>query len=123
MTESKQGYFSSNLQAEFLNGVLTLTVLGDIDHHSAGCLRRAADREIFDWRPKTVRLDLSRVAFMDSAGLGFILGRSRTAQQAGARFLVWHPTARILKLLRLAGTEKILEVVCADADTKTKEVV
>ena len=54
---------------------VVLSVMGEIDHHNAVRLRAQADRVIAERRPKKLVLDLSHVDFMDSAGLGFIMGR------------------------------------------------
>lgn len=87
------------------------TVLGDVDHHSAKKLRQLIDSEIFIAHPETVCMDLSKVEFMDSSGLGLILGRYQTATELGIDFKIVSPTERVMKILRLAGCEKILEIV------------
>ena len=100
------------------DGTLVITLNGDIDHHTAFFLRQTADRHITLARPKRVCLDLSAVAFMDSAGLGFILGRFRTAQQLGASFCVLNPTERIDRILQLAGTGKLIDIIFENREKK-----
>ena len=87
------------------------TILGDIDHHSAKNVKKLIDSEIFISRPDTVCLDLSQVEFMDSSGLGLILGRYRIATELGINFKIYNPTERVMKILSLAGCEKILTIV------------
>ena len=55
--------------------VLSVRIEGEVDHHSAVSLREEVDREILEVRPKRLELDLSGVSFMDSSGIGLIMGR------------------------------------------------
>ena len=110
LAQIMQGEQEKQLDYQMQDETLVLRVRGEIDHHSAAYLRTQSDQLIFSLRPHRVRLDLSQVSFMDSAGLGLILGRMRTAKDTGASFCIYHPTARIVSLLRLAGTDKLLDI-------------
>ena len=93
----------------------TLTVFldGDIDHHSAREIRSRIDTKVFIQRPDELILDLSRVCFMDSSGLGLILGRYAKAAELGIRFKVANPTPEIRRILDLAGTERLIKIESA----------
>ena len=80
-------------------------ITGDIDHHSAHGLREAIDSYLEAEPMRELILDLSATAFMDSSGLGLILGRLRRAEAKGVRLVLLNPTASIVKILRLAGME------------------
>ena len=82
----------------------------EIDHHTARQIREKIDREIFMRRPTVVILDFSEVRFMDSSGIGLIIGRSQVAESVGAgvRLIGLSPT--LMKLIRLSGIEKIKNV-------------
>ncbi|MBE6540823.1 MAG: STAS domain-containing protein [Ruminococcaceae bacterium] len=90
----------------------TLTVFldGDIDHHNARMIRSKIDTKIYIQRPDELILDLSRVCFMDSSGLGLILGRYTKAVELGIVFKVVNPTPQIRKILDLAGTERLIKI-------------
>lgn len=88
--------------------VLTLTILGEIDHHSAKEIRKEADKQILSRQPKSVRLDLSRVSFMDSSGLGLIMGRYALVSDIGATLTVVDPTDAVARIILMAGLEKIV---------------
>lgn len=92
------------------NNILTAKITGDIDHHSAKSVREKIDALIFAKKPSTVVLDLSAVEFMDSSGLGLILGRYTSAGEIGAELILYKPTARIRKILDLAGIERIMQI-------------
>ena len=65
---------------------LTVFIEGDIDHHTARQIRSRIDTKVYIQRPDELILDLSRVCFMDSSGLGLILGRYAKAVEP-LRFL------------------------------------
>ena len=62
---------------ELKDKTLTIALSGEIDHHSAMTIREKADGEIEEKKPEKVVIDLAGTSFMDSAGLGLILGRFR----------------------------------------------
>lgn len=75
---------------------------GEIDHDAAQLLRTAVDAETDRRLPDLLVLDFSGVTFMDSSGVGLILGRQRRMQAAGGRLLIRKPPESIQKMLRLA---------------------
>lgn len=99
-----------SVKTEYADRILTLTVHGDIDHHSAKELRETIDAALFYHRPQTLRLVLSEVSFMDSSGLGLILGRYTRMKELGGEMVLVTPTRQIMKILTLAGIEKTLTV-------------
>lgn len=98
---------------EFSNesGVLTAFVKGEVDHHNAKTARSIIDRELEKVRPAHLELDLSAVSFMDSSGLGLILGRYNKALELGVKFTVRNPTPATMKIISLAGGERIFDVI------------
>ena len=88
----------------------TLTVFldGDIDHHNARGIRAKIDEKLYLYRPKLVRLDVSNVSFMDSSGLGLILGRFTLARELGGELRVVNPSEGVSRILDLAGTSRLL---------------
>ena len=99
--------------------VLKIKIRGDIDHHSAKGIRDRIDNEIFSKRPSMVVLDLSVVEFMDSSGLGLIMGRYANSKEIGASFLIYKPCKRVKKILELAGVERIMDIK-GDDDNEEK---
>ncbi|MBR2615600.1 MAG: STAS domain-containing protein [Clostridia bacterium] len=90
---------------------LIVRVTGDVDHHSAPGLREAIDEKMESLSPREIILDLSGTDFMDSSGLGLILGRLRKTRERGIRLTLFHPTPAIRKILHLAGVEESLNIV------------
>ncbi len=118
LAQMMRGEQEKQLDHQMQGEMLVLCVRGEIDHHSAAYLRAQADRLIFSLRPHLVRLGVSWVSFMDSAGLGLILGRMRSAKEAGAAFCLYHPTQRIVTLLQMAGMDKHIQIEYAPKTTQ-----
>lgn len=85
-------------------------LLGEIDHHNAAFLRMRIDKLIHETHPKRLVLDLSSIRFMDSSGLGFIMGRLTLVREMGGDLVVRNPSEGIMRILRLAGMEKIVKI-------------
>ena len=88
---------------------LEIILRGEIDHHSAAAFRREADALISGKRPRTVALNLEKIGFMDSSGLGFIMGRFALTQKLGATLVLKKPNKAVQKICRLAGLERMVK--------------
>lgn len=89
---------------------LVARITGDIDHHSAPGIREEIDALLLAHRPARLLLDLSETDFMDSSGLGLILGRKRRCEEVGSSLVLLNPTEGCLKILHLAGMENQIEM-------------
>lgn len=87
---------------------LTVALSGEIDHHNAAALRLEADEAIQSTLASNIRLDFADVTFMDSSGIGFVLGRYRTAESFGANVEVVNLSTRLYSMMKLAGLEKLV---------------
>ena len=96
------------------DGILTLKLTGEIDHHSAVGLREEADRLIYLEHPKKLLLDLSGIDFMDSSGLGFIMGRYALVSKLGGSLALLNPNARVSRILSLSALESIIKTERTD---------
>ena len=95
---------------ELKEDVLEIKLVGEIDHHSAVNVRADIDGLIFDLRPKKLVLDLSEISFMDSSGLGLIMGRYSLIKEFGGTLSLRAPTVAVMKILTLAGMERIITI-------------
>ena len=105
-------------EAECSGGLLAVRILGEIDHHSALSLRQGIDALISEARPERLILDLSRVDFMDSSGLGLILGRYAEVSRIGGDMVVLNPNKNVMKILKLAGAERMIKIERVDLGQK-----
>ena len=95
---------------EMHDGVLTMTLCGEIDHHSAVRIRTEMDAQIYELRPAKTVLDLSGIEFMDSSGLGLIMGRYALMQKLGGELTLRNPNERLVKIFALAGLGRIVKI-------------
>ena len=100
-----------NYECNYSDGELRVSLRGEIDHHSAVAVRSAIDEKIYELRPKRMVMDLSRIDFMDSSGLGLIMGRYALIQKLGGEFIVSEPSDRVLRVFELAGLGRIIKIV------------
>ena len=100
------------MAAEFnlIGDMLVVAPLGEIDHHETKNLRQDIDEQLIDLLPKKLVFDFSRTAFMDSSGLGLILGRYNKAQSLGIEFEIVNPGQKIMKIITMAGVDKIIKI-------------
>jgi stage II sporulation protein AA (anti-sigma F factor antagonist) len=105
-------------RTQYKNGILKASIKGEIDHHSAVKTRERIDEDILCHRPKEIILDLSSVSFMDSSGLGLILGRAALGQEIGANVRVRNASERIKKILSMAGVCRIENLIIEKSKEK-----
>ena len=106
---------SGKLSYTIESGVLTLSLGGEIDHHSALPLRQSADELIYRYRPLTLVLDLSGIEFMDSSGLGLIMGRYSLMERIGGETCVLDPSPATERIMSLAGMERVISIIHSGA--------
>ena len=102
---------TAGVRCEMKDNFLLITIEGDIDHHSAKYIRDSIDKAIFLFRPLLAVLDLSSVDFMDSSGLGLILGRYTRMRETGGLLKIANPSKDIEKIIHLAGLEKYIPII------------
>ena len=90
--------------------ILSIRIRGEIDHHTSTAIRTGIDTTLFEKRPKKLILDLSAVSFMDSSGLGLIMGRYSVMRELEGEMTVWDPSPETSAILRLAGMERLLKI-------------
>lgn len=86
---------------------VTAYLQGEIDHHTAADMRREIDAAIERYMPATLTLDFSGITFMDSSGVGLVMGRYRNLSKTGAGLCIAGTSAPIHKMMKLAGMERL----------------
>ena len=90
--------------------LLILKLTEEIDECTAQKIRRKADYEIERYMPRKVIFDFNSVTFMDSAGIGLIIGRYRIANMLGGTIEIANVTDSIKRVLELSGLLKIIKI-------------
>ena len=91
-------------------GAAVAVLSGEIDHHNAKSVREELDRYIIAAQPRTLAIDMGRITFMDSSGIGLIMGRSKLMKECGGILEVRNPQPYIRRVLKLSGIERIVKV-------------
>ena len=100
-----------NIKYKDEDKLLILEITEEIDHHTTEKIRRLADYEIQRRSPKRVIFDFNSVVFMDSAGIGMVIGRYKTASMMGAKMEMINVRESIRKIFEMTGVLKIIPVV------------
>lgn len=88
---------------EINDGTVTAFLSGEIDHHTSAEIRREIDTTIERVRPDILQLDFKGVQFMDSSGIGLIMGRYRQMSLLGGNVSVVNIPKHLERLVRLSG--------------------
>lgn len=93
------------------DGCLTALLSGEIDHHVARELREEIDQTAMRTRPKVLKLDFSGVQFMDSSGIGLIMGRYKLMQTWGGSVTIANLPPKLEKIVSLSGLRDLCSIV------------
>lgn len=99
-----------DLELKRKGNALEAVIQCELDHHKAIGIREEIDRALLSDKPKTLTLDFSAVPFMDSSGIGLIIGRADKATQIGCQVRVSGLKQNLLRLVRLSGISKLENV-------------
>lgn len=86
---------------------MTAYLSGEIDHHSAKGIREEIDDSAQRSMPAELILDFKDVSFMDSSGIGLVIGRYSLMQDLGGRLHVVNMSSHIGKVMKLAGLDRL----------------
>ena len=95
------------IEIEHYANTLTARIIGEIDHHNAKKIREKLDTSIENLKPHTLVLDFNQVNFMDSSGIGLIMGRYATMSKIKGQVRVLNVNPSLFKVMKLANLEKI----------------
>jgi len=86
---------------------LVVLLSGDLDHHIARRMRLEIDEEVTRKGPRVLCLDFKEVPFMDSSGIGLIMGRYKLMQSMGGKLEVVNMSSHIRRVMLLAGLDRL----------------
>ena len=81
---------------------------GELDHYCAQSVRRQLDSLIADTSIRWLILDFTALQFMDSSGIGVILGRYRQMRDRGGQVGVIHMNPHIQRIFRMSGMDRVI---------------
>ena len=89
---------------------LFLRVTEEIDQHTADKIRRKLDSEIEIYSPKKVIFDFNGIEFMDSSGIGMVLGRYKLVKMLGGTFEIINVNKRLKRIFDMSGVSRIIDI-------------
>lgn len=101
---------------QVIDNCLMIRLPEEIDHHEAGFICEAADRYLLKEEVRNVVFDFERTRFMDSSGIGIIMGRYRKISCFGGRVYAIHLDRQIERIFKLSGLNKVVEVLNFELD-------
>ena len=99
-----------NIKYKKEDKTLLMEITEDIDHHFAENIRREADNEIIRYMPRKVIFDFSNVSFMDSAGIGMIIGRYKMMKMLGGTLEMTNVKKSVKKIFEISGITRIIPI-------------
>lgn len=90
--------------------LLIFEITEEIDHHTTEKIRRKMDNEIKRYMPKKVIFDFNQVTFMDSAGIGMLIGRYKIVRMLGGETKLMNVNQSIKKIFEMSGILKIIPI-------------
>ena len=99
-------------ETEQIGGALVVKLYGEIDQHCVSEIRDDIDRQIAIRNINSLIVDLGGVEFMDSSGIGMIMGRYKNLVSRGGKMMLVRPQPQVDKVLELSGIKKLFEKNC-----------
>jgi len=99
-----------SIQINASDELVTVYLTGEIDHHSAREIREEIDRSLESNQPKLLVMDFKNVGFMDSSGIGLVMGRYKLMQTMDGTVKVVNTPNHIKKVMKLAGLDKLAAI-------------
>lgn len=99
-----------NANYEEKDKLLVFEITEEIDHHMAEKIRRKMDNEIKRYVPRKIIFDFNQVTFMDSAGIGMLIGRYKMIKMLGGVAELKNVKPSIKKIFEMCGLIKLIPI-------------
>lgn len=96
---------------EVIENYLCIQMPKEVDHFKAMKIREKADRMLLSDQVENIVFDFEKTVFMDSSGIGVILGRMKKIRGLGGRVYIIHAKERVERILRLSGILRYVELM------------
>ena len=98
------------MKYEVQENCLTIFLPGELDHHNAEEIRKRSDYLIDQNHIRYVIFDFTDMTFMDSSGIGVIMGRYKRIYMLGGEVCAVHTSERMKKILTMSGVTRIMQI-------------
>lgn len=98
-----------SIQCEFNHRNLIVRIQGDIDHHETNKIRDKIDTYLRNGQAKNIVFDFNGVTFMDSSGIGLLMGRYRQVKQMEGQVVLSNVSPQLDRILKISGVYTLME--------------
>ncbi len=95
---------------DILKNYLIVKLKGELDHHTSEDVRKKIDQQYYNNNLMNIILDLRGLSFMDSSGIGLIIGRYRNCKERKGRVFIVSTNPYIDRILKMSGLLKIINI-------------
>lgn len=95
------------VQVEIAGDLCIARIIGDIDHHNAKEMRETIDQAVVASAARSLELDFREVSFMDSSGIGLVMGRYKLMKEVGGSLHLINVASHLKKVMKLAGLDRL----------------
>ncbi len=99
-----------DIKYDEVDKLLTCQITEEIDHHTTEKIRRILDDEIERYMPRKIIFNFDKVSFMDSAGIGMILGRYKIMKMLGGSIELINVNSSVRKIFEMSGIHRIISI-------------
>ncbi len=108
--------FQITLYKQNAGSLLVAMLQGELDHHEATHVREVIDKELDSMPVPLLLLDLEELSFMDSSGLGVILGRYKKVQGKRGQMAIANVPPSVSRLFEMSGLHKIMRLYSSQSE-------
>jgi len=90
--------------------VLTVFLSGELDHHTVSKVKETVDTQLTVLPVRLLVLDMAGITFMDSSGIGLIVGRYNRISNLGGKMKITNPNDTLLKILKMSGIGQLMKI-------------
>lgn len=98
------------IQFDSIDNILVVKFFGEIDHHYTEQTREEIDRKFFNTKATNIIFDFTKVDFMDSSGIGMIIGRYKLAKERGGKASAFGFKDNVKRIFEMAGLTKLINI-------------
>ena len=96
------------VDGKIVNGVMHIALSGELDEYTANYVRNRMDELIDKTQSNKVIVDLSDLSFMDSTGVGVLIGRYKKIKSHNKQIFIYNPNTTIEKVFKMSGLYQIM---------------
>lgn len=111
VTNKRKGNFIVEAEFQVIDNYLMVKMPAEIDHHQSGAISRRADSFLMHDSIQGIVFDFEDTKFMDSSGIGIIMGRYKKIACLGGKVFAIHADRQIRRILYISGLSKIMEIM------------